>query len=70
MDAGKNTEARADGPPSMCSCAGCTTLASAQGLPLSLVIVSGYVYFLDYGPEDGEGALMRVPTGGGLAYAR
>jgi hypothetical protein len=65
VDAGKNTEARADGPPSMCSCAGCTTLASAQGLPLSLVIVSGYVYFLDYGPEDGEGALMRVPTGGG-----
>jgi hypothetical protein len=65
VDAGKSMEARAGGPGGTCGCPGCTTLASAQGLPLSLVLVDGYVYFLDYGPEDGQGSLMRVATGGG-----
>jgi hypothetical protein len=48
-----------------CGCPGCTTLASGLKLPLSIVLADGYVYFLNYGPADGMGSLMRVPTAGG-----
>jgi hypothetical protein len=50
-----------------CGCAGCTTLAQGLNLPESLLVVGTYVYFLNYGPEDGQGSLMRVKTAGGAA---
>ena len=48
-----------------CDCPGCAVLASALDLPLSLVVYDSYVYFTSYGPENGLGALMRVPSSGG-----
>ena len=48
-----------------CGCPGCTMLAEGLNLPASLVVEGGYVYFLNYGPEDGQGSLMRVSAGGG-----
>jgi len=48
-----------------CECPSCTTLASGLNGPVSLVIVGSVVYFLSYGPEDGQGSLMRVATSGG-----
>src|SRR5271156_5006891 len=43
-----------------CGCPGCKTLAQGLNLPASLLVVGSYIYFLSYGPEDGQGSLMRV----------
>lgn len=50
-----------------CTCPGCTTLAEGLNVPDSLVLIGNDVYFLNYGPEDGLGSLMRVPIAGGTA---
>ena len=47
-----------------CDCPTCTTLAMGLNAPASLALVGSFVYFLNYGPEDGQGSLMRVSTSG------
>jgi hypothetical protein len=57
-----------DGDDFGCGCPGCTTLAQGLNLPASLLVVGTNIYFLTYGPEDGQGSLMRVSSaGGGIA---
>jgi hypothetical protein len=48
-----------------CHCAGCTLLASGLFFPVSLLVSDSYVYFTNYGPDDGAGTLMRVKISGG-----
>jgi hypothetical protein len=63
-DAGIGDGAGGDGA-GICQCEGCVELASALNSPLSLTVVGSDIYFLNYGPEDGTGSLMSVPTKGG-----
>jgi hypothetical protein len=56
----------APGDAGRCGCPGCTQLAKmgVPSLPLSLVLVGADLFVLSYGPDVGQGALLRVPTSG------
>jgi hypothetical protein len=53
-----------DGALYKCGPQSCSTFASAQDLPASVVSDGVNVYWTDTGPDNGLGAVMRSPVGG------